>query len=36
MLGREEIEITILTSKKAKETFERGVDDEVDLPFEKK
>jgi hypothetical protein len=36
MLGREEIEITIVTSTKAKETFEKGVDDDVDLPFEKK
>lgn len=36
MLGREEIEITIVTSTKARETFELGVDDDVDLPFEEK
>jgi len=36
MLGRERIEVTIVTSTKAKETFEAGVDDDVDLPFEKK
>jgi len=36
MLGREKIEVTIVTSTKAEETFTKGVDDDVDLPFEKK
>jgi hypothetical protein len=36
MFGREKIEVTIVTSTKAEETFTRGIDDDVDLPFEKK
>jgi hypothetical protein len=36
MLGREKIEVKIITSTKAEETMKTGVDDDVDLPFEKK
>jgi hypothetical protein len=36
MLGREKIDVTIVTSTKAEETFRRGVDDDVELPFEEK
>jgi hypothetical protein len=36
LLGREEVDVTIVTSTRAQETFERGVDDDVKLPFEKK
>jgi hypothetical protein len=36
MFGREKIDVKIVTSTKAEETFKKGVDDKVDLPFEKK
>jgi hypothetical protein len=35
MLGREPIDVTIITSTKAEEALKTGVDDDVNLPFEK-
>jgi hypothetical protein len=33
MLGREKIDVTIITSTRAEETFRTGTDDNLDIPF---